>query len=214
MQDCAAIPEQAHLLAEHHILEILSTLITDSVAKESWRALEIWCARARGRPAPACPCAARSPPLPLYRGVCRLYAHGKQWRGAALPPSCAPPLPLPRAPGSLGILANLACHKDIRLALLGSAPLAELVCERAMWVDDAPALGEGCRLLAGLCLSTKVRRAIHRAHRCPRGKVWKKQKLQRAAAPSGVSGDDVRGPPALPASPARGFFQLCTRAWL
>ena len=57
---------------------------------------------------------------------------------------------------ALGLLANLACHRDVRQALLGSPTLAELVLERALWVDDTPALAEACRLLAGICLSTQV----------------------------------------------------------
>jgi hypothetical protein len=40
--------------------------------------------------------------------------------------------------------------------LLASPDLAELVVEQALWVDDTPALGEACRLLSGLCLSTQV----------------------------------------------------------
>ncbi|GAB4817750.1 hypothetical protein N2152v2_004796 [Parachlorella kessleri] len=51
---------------------------------------------------------------------------------------------------ALGLLANLACHRDVRQALLSSPTLARLVLERALWVDDTPALAEACRLLAGL----------------------------------------------------------------
>lgn len=66
---------------------------------------------------------------------------------------------------SLGILGNLACHGDLRQGLLAASPLAELVLERALWVDDTPALCEACRLLSGLCLSTKVRRQCSAAYR-------------------------------------------------
>jgi hypothetical protein len=54
------------------------------------------------------------------------------------------------------MLANLACHEEVRRGLLDSAALAELVMERALWVDDTPSLGEACRLLSGLCLGTQV----------------------------------------------------------
>lgn len=58
---------------------------------------------------------------------------------------------------SLGTLANLACHKAFRNALLSTPALAELVLDRALWVDDAPSLGEACRLLSVLCLTIQVR---------------------------------------------------------
>lgn len=57
---------------------------------------------------------------------------------------------------ALGILANVATHRQLHGQLLAQPVLAPLAA-RALWADDAASVFEACRLAAALLLSSSVR---------------------------------------------------------